>query len=385
MHARARASFARPFASPLAFSLIALSLGSACSTGTPVSETTSTTGTSTGDSSASSTGVGGGGGEGGGGVGGGGVGGGGGAGAGPVINGGFIGGPCESDGDCAYEGGFCLLEAEGFPGGMCSLDCDLFCPDQAGAVGTFCVDPEKLGTMANDGLCTTRCSYGLSPTGCREGYQCQPTPRHGQPDKVVYSCVPGGDAPFPLSACHKELLSRGIEFSPAPNPLDHPDGLPNLLCDIEDPVWITPVIHGVTYRPGSADSDPSPLFVACPMALSIDKASEMLAARGGTDLIHYGTYNCRVIAGTETLSEHGLARALDIGAIRRNNGDVYTVLTDWEKDQPSPTTAAGKFLKELVQAYHDDKVFNIILTPDYNAAHADHFHVDLTPGSDFLK
>ena len=30
-------------------------------------------------------------------------------------------------------------------------------------------------------------------------------------------------------------------------------------------------------------------------------------------------------------------------------------------------------------------IFNVILTPEYNAAHADHFHVDLTPGAHSIK
>ena len=154
---------------------------------------------------------------------------------------------------------------------------------------------------------------------------------------------------------------------------------------LEDPVWIDPVIHGVSFRPSSVSSEPTPLFVACPFALALERASDRLADRGATDLIHYGTYNCRVIAGTSDLSEHGLARALDIAGVRVAGGATYTVLTDWEINDPTPTTAAGIFLRELVEAYHLDKVFNIILTPDFNAAHADHFHCDLTPGADFLQ
>jgi hypothetical protein len=303
---------------------------------------------------------------------------------GPPINEGFIGGPCEGAGDCAYEGGFCLPEDEGFPDGMCSLDCELYCPDQDGAVSTFCVDPADLGTEASDGLCTTHCDYGASDTGCRDGYQCKPVPRHGDPETVVYACVPGEDDPFPLSPCHQALLELGIAWAPAVNPLESPEGQPGLLCDVEDPVWIEPVLHGVAYRPSSLSEAPSSLFVACPMALAIERASAVLADRGATDLVHFGTYNCRVIAGTNELSEHGLARALDVGGVQVD-GDYHSVLADWEKDQPNPTTEAGAFLRNLAVAWYTEEVFNIILTPDYNAAHADHLHCDLTPGSHFLQ
>jgi hypothetical protein len=311
--------------------------------------------------------------------------GGGSGGDGPLINDGFIGGPCSADSDCAYQGGFCLPESDGFPDGMCSLDCDMFCPDQDGAVETFCALPADLATEAAAGLCTTRCSFGQSPTGCRDGYQCQPIERFGDPETVVYACVPGNDAPFVLSACHQALIDLGLDFTPMVDPLDSPDGLPDVVCDLEDPILLTPVIHDVAYRPSSADADPEALFVSCPFALSLDRASEILAERGATDLVHYGTYNCRVIAGTTQLSEHGLARALDIAAVRVSSGDVYSVLDDWEQNTPNPVTPSGTFLKELVQTYFDEQVFNIILTPDYNAAHENHFHCDLTPDAHFLQ
>src|SRR5262245_60832403 len=55
------------------------------------------------------------------------------------INAGFIGGGCGSDADCDYEGGTCLDDGDGFPGGMCTAPCALYCPDMAGAVTTFCI------------------------------------------------------------------------------------------------------------------------------------------------------------------------------------------------------------------------------------------------------
>jgi hypothetical protein len=268
---------------------------------------------------------------------------------------------------------------------MCSLDCDELCPDQDGAVETFCLDPGSLGTTAASGLCSTRCDYGVSSTGCRAGYQCQPHARFGDPTTVAYVCVPGDDAPFVLSACHEELLARGIPFSPAVNPLDSPDGHPDLVCDIEDPVWIGAWLHDVAHRPGSMSADPSSMFVACPFALSLDRAAEILADANVTDVMHYGTYNCRVVAGTDTLSEHGLANAIDYAGVKTADGSVFSVLDDWEMNQPNPVTEGGQLLGGFAQTCFDEEVFNIILSPNYNAAHADHLHCDLTPGEHFFQ
>jgi len=301
------------------------------------------------------------------------------------VNEGFIGGACEDDEDCPYAGGFCLQREDGFPDGMCSLDCEQTCPDEQGAVMTFCVYPEDIGSAADAGLCTHRCDYGRCPTGCRPGYQCQPLERYGEPETVVYACVPGEDDPFELSACHQELLARGVGFCPAVNPMDSPTGHPELVCDIEDPVVVDAVFNGVPYRPGSIDDAPRGIFTACNHALAMEEMSGVLADLGVTDLVHWGVYNCRVIAGTSTLSQHALARAIDIAALRTSEGSVFTVFDDWERGEPNPTTEGGILLRSLAQTLYDEHIYNIILTPEYNEAHWDHLHCDLTPGEHYLE
>lgn len=299
------------------------------------------------------------------------------------INNGWVGGPCASDGDCPYEGGFCLLDAEGFPEGMCALDCSQYCPDQDGAVTTFCVTPDQLGVSAGEGLCTTRCDYGQSPTGCRRGYQCQVASRYGDADTEVYACLPGEDDPFLLGACHHELLDRGVPFTPAVAPNDSPEGMPYVTCEVEDPIYVSPHLAGVAFHPSSLDNAPSPVFTRCRHALAMLDAAEVLAAEGVDALVHYGVYSCRTIAGTSTLSEHASANAIDIAGVRKN-GSYWTVLDDWEMGQPSPSTPAGQLLRSFVNTLHDEVIYNIILTPEYNAAHEDHFHCDLTEGAHFL-
>jgi hypothetical protein len=310
----------------------------------------------------------------------------GGDGAAPVtLNDGWIGGPCTADADCDYEGGRCLTD---LPQGMCTLDCSQFCPDQDGAVATFCTLPELLSApvgFGEEGLCTMRCDYGVSPTGCRAGYQCQVVSRFMEPEVEVYACVPGEDAPFELSDCHQELLDRGIAFTPAVDPLDSPEGLPEVICDIDRPIWVTPFLADVAFHPSSLANEPAAIFTACDHALAMADTADVLAASGVDALVHYGVYNCRVIAGTQTVSEHGYANAIDIAGLSLATGEYYTVLDDWEINQPMPTTPPGQFLRAFVETLFNDYIYNIILTPDYNAAHADHFHCDLTEGSHFLE
>jgi hypothetical protein len=85
---------------------------------------------------------------------------------------------------------------------------------------------------------------------------------------------------------------------------------------------------------------------------------------------HFGSYSCRTIAGSNRLSEHATANAFDISSFSLADGSVISLKRHW------PTNgASSRFLKEL--RGRACLLFNMVLSPDYNEAHADHFHVDM--------
>jgi hypothetical protein len=87
---------------------------------------------------------------------------------------------------------------------------------------------------------------------------------------------------------------------------------------------------------------------------------------------HVGTYVCRNVNRDPDAmrSEHATANAIDITAFRLANGKVVSVTRDWGKATPE-----GKFLREAHEAACG--LFNVVLGPDFNKAHATHFHLDL--------
>ena len=113
----------------------------------------------------------------------------------------------------------------------------------------------------------------------------------------------------------------------------------------------------------------------------MEETARLVSDHGVTDIIHLGVYNCRVISGTNKLSEHARANAIDISGLYLGPEAYYSVYEDWEDGVSMPVTDSGAFLKWFVEQLHLDWVFNIILTPEFNAAHDDHFHCDLTEGS----
>jgi hypothetical protein len=91
-------------------------------------------------------------------------------------------------------------------------------------------------------------------------------------------------------------------------------------------------------------------------------------------LEHFGSYSCRNVYGraNATRSQHATAEALDIAGFVLEDGQRIRVLKDW----PESNQRAG-FLREVRTGAC--RFFDGVLSPDYNAAHRDHFHFDRGP------
>ena len=88
---------------------------------------------------------------------------------------------------------------------------------------------------------------------------------------------------------------------------------------------------------------------------------------------HLGAYSCRAITGRhDKLSEHAYGLAIDISGFRLSDGTSVNVERDWAR--PGPKSA---FLHHAARAACG--YFSVVLTPDSNADHFNHFHLDLGP------
>ncbi len=86
-----------------------------------------------------------------------------------------------------------------------------------------------------------------------------------------------------------------------------------------------------------------------------------------------GTYSCRNINGGRSgkLSQHAFGNAVDISAFVLKDGRRVSVLNGWHGKSDE-----REFLRRLHQSAC--KRFGTVLGPDYNGAHANHFHFDMT-------
>ena len=85
-----------------------------------------------------------------------------------------------------------------------------------------------------------------------------------------------------------------------------------------------------------------------------------------------GTYACRNVnsAASGRRSQHATANAIDIAGFRLADGRSISILDPGAEDTPE-----ARFLA----AARDEacRFFNVVLSPDYNRLHANHFHLDL--------
>ncbi len=139
----------------------------------------------------------------------------------------------------------------------------------------------------------------------------------------------------------------------------------------------------IMYGHDEARLKPGEATMQCPLSLgvyvwmqSIDRAAEKRLGSGLSAVHHAGTYSCRrqVGNGSGLWSEHAFANAFDVTGFELRDGRVVSVLRDWDGDKDRK-----KFLRDVRS--EACKIFRVTLSPDYNAAHADHFHVDMGPSS----
>jgi len=90
-----------------------------------------------------------------------------------------------------------------------------------------------------------------------------------------------------------------------------------------------------------------------------------------TTIETYGSYACRPVRGGsgDRLSEHAHANGIDIAAFRLADGRHVSVARAWESRD-----RRGAFLREVRDG--GCEAFATVLSPEYNALHKDHLHLD---------
>ena len=124
----------------------------------------------------------------------------------------------------------------------------------------------------------------------------------------------------------------------------------------------------------------SSFLASCPLAVAyalferhgLQPVAQRVLGQPVVQVDHLGSFACRNVYNRKAgrLSQHASANALDIAGFRLRDGQRIVLARDW---QGSGDKAV--FLREVHQAACEH--FSTVLGPEYNAAHRDHFHVDM--------
>ena len=168
--------------------------------------------------------------------------------------------------------------------------------------------------------------------------------------------------------CFSELAAARVDFSPMP---DRDDGTGGAYVD----AGLVTVDWGTVAR-----LSPAQPLLSCPAALAMSIWRRQVvepAARDifGSDVVQIdlmGAYSCRNVNGAATgrRSAHARANALDFGGVRLRNGRRITVQAGW-----SGAEDEARFLRRVRD--ESCRIYGTVLSPDYNAAHRDHLHLEI--------
>lgn len=190
-----------------------------------------------------------------------------------------------------------------------------------------------------------------------------------------------------VATCREWLDAFRIDYTAGPT-----------AAGIVDPVTAKMPINGVPYKAVGAANPRTTLFGDCRLIKSLVLAAPSFRERDITQVTDYGVYNYRCIGGgtppncPNGISQHAYAMAIDLAGFTTGDGAYASVNDDWVIDPDAEETCEAptvegkdRFLHELICELKANDVWKIVLTPNYNADHRNHFHVDLTPTSDFIE
>lgn len=149
---------------------------------------------------------------------------------------------------------------------------------------------------------------------------------------------------------------------------------------------LPPAGDGLCARPDRTRLDrypfsPAPPPTTCGVSIALElwlsKSVEPLAREifgsGLARIEHMGAFSCRRMYGRAEgrWSEHATGNAVDIAAFVLDDGTRVSVLDDWSGRDADKALFLRRARDGACAA------FATVLSPDYNAAHADHFHFDM--------
>ncbi len=181
--------------------------------------------------------------------------------------------------------------------------------------------------------------------------------------------------------CEAELTARKITFTREPS------------RGVRAPVRVTSALHGVVFRTNDKDHAASTYEITdCRLVLALDDFAAILSPHGVVEVRHYSIYRPPPKSWPDDKigSRHNGALAIDAARFVKSDGSFLDVLdhfhgaigakTCGDGAKPRPVTPEATEIREILCDAVAQHLFNVVLTPNYNRPHRNHFHLEITEG-----
>jgi hypothetical protein len=209
----------------------------------------------------------------------------------------------------------------------------------------------------------------------------EPDPE-GRPVAILRSDAPNMRyANMDGATCERELGKRSIAFTKVA-PFD----------DVLHPVRLGGSLHGVALHGGGGQND----IFDCRLVLAVDDFAARVSEHGVTEMLYSSAFRSRKQNGcTHKYAglQHCGALALDIHFFKKKDGTTVSVEKDFHGkignstcggSKPNPVTPQATELWAMVCDAASRGIFNVMLTPNFNAEHFNHIHVEVTPEAEWM-
>jgi hypothetical protein len=184
--------------------------------------------------------------------------------------------------------------------------------------------------------------------------------------------------------CTQRLAEMNVHFAVPERPV------PGVVAPIE----VLGPLGGVTYV---ADGKPRPLVLDCSLVYSLARAGRFFVDAGLGVAVWIDAYHVRNIKGTNRPSKHSYGLAIDVmrwlgpcpkgrAGCDDDRGHTLVVEQDYEQGLGRgrdcigrPSTERARTLRTLWCRLARSELFRVVLDPDYDDDHRDHFHLDALP------
>jgi hypothetical protein len=187
-------------------------------------------------------------------------------------------------------------------------------------------------------------------------------------------------------SCLVSLEARGIPY----------ERYGHHLHGVQTPVRLMGPLHGVRFLHAELTDwleSARRVLLDCRLVLALDDLAAIVARRGVTLVRHFGVYR-----GDLPLPAHGrplhhvAALAIDVASFEKEDGTRLDIRRDWSGrvgahpcdarpiSDPAPALGRAERAEELHGILCDvvgEKLFHQVLTPNHDAKHRDHFHLEV--------